>query len=166
MNWYDWITLVIMALVTVIQTVRGVRAGGMGLPLFEAAGVVLAAVAATAFAHTLAGPIQARDTTMMLVLFIVFSVVAFFVARWLFALTALSLQSLDGIFSVLCGLVMAWAVAHMFLRIMIGSEGGETSAAIANSPIAREVFQFRTWNELMRLLFKTQAGPDFDPTEG
>lgn len=166
MNWYDWITLVIVALVTVIQTVRGVRAGGMGLPLFEAAGVVLAAVAATAFAHTLAGPIQARDTTMMLVLFIVFSVLAFFVARWLFALTALSLQPFDGILSVLCGLVMAWAVAHMFLRIMVGSAGSESADIIANSPIVREVYQFQSWKALMRLLFETKAGPDFDPTEG
>jgi hypothetical protein len=165
MNWYDWITLVIMALVTVIQTVRGVRAGGMGLPLFEAAGVVLAAVAATAFAHTLAGPIQARDTTMMLVLFIVFSVLAFFVARWLFELTALALQPYDGIFSVLCGLVMAWAVAHMFLRIMVGSAGSESADIIANSPIAREVYQFQSWKALMRLLFN-KAGPDFDPTQG
>ena len=40
-------TLALMALVTVVQTVRGVRAGGMGLPFFEAAGVIVAAVAAT-----------------------------------------------------------------------------------------------------------------------
>jgi hypothetical protein len=166
MNWYDWITLVTMVLVTSIQTVRGIRAGGMGLPLFEALGVVVSAAAATFFARMLAGSIQARESTVMLALFLVFSLLALFVARWLFALTALSLQSLDGIFSVLCGLVMAWAIAHMFLRVMIGSEGGETAEAIANSPVAREVYQFRTWNALMRLLFKAQAVPDFDPTEG
>jgi len=166
MNWYDWITLVIMALVTIIQTVRGTRADGFGLPLFEAAGVIVAAAAATSFAHGLAGPIHARDSTVMLPLFIAFSVVAFIVARWLFALTALSFQSLDGVFSLICGLVMAWAVAHMFLRIMIGSAEGETAKAIANSPVAREVFQFRTWNELIRLLFGVKAGPDTDPDLG
>jgi hypothetical protein len=166
MSWYDYITLVIMAVVTIVQTVRGIRAGSMGLPLFEAAGVVVAAAAATALAHTFAGPIQARDTTVMLVLFIVFTVLAFFVARWLYALTALSLHPFDGILSVLCGLVMAWAVAHMFLRIMVGSAEGESADIIANSPIAREVYQFQSWNALMRLLFKTKAAPDFDPTEG
>jgi hypothetical protein len=166
MNWYDWVTLVIMAAVTIIQTVRGIRAGGVGLPFFEAAGVVVAAAAATSLAHGLAGAIRSQESTVMLVLFIVFSVLAFFVARWLFALTALSFQSLDGILSLLCGLLAAWAVAHMFLRIMIGSEGGESAEAIANSPVAREVFQFRTWNELIRVLFKVKAGPDFDPTEG
>ena len=35
MNWYDWVTLVIMTAVTIIQTVRGIRAGGVGLPLFR-----------------------------------------------------------------------------------------------------------------------------------
>ncbi len=166
MNWYDWITLAIMAIVTVVQTIRGIRAGGFGLPLFEAAGVVVAAAAATAFAHGLAGPINARDSTAMLALFIAFSFVAFIVARWLAASTALSFQQFDGILSVLCGLVMAWAVAHMFLRIMIGSAEGESVEAIAKSPIAGEVFQFRTWNALMRLLFNVKAEPDFDPTEG
>ena len=166
MSWYDWLTLVVMATVTIIQTVRGIRAGAMGLPLFEAAGVVVAAAAATSLAHTFAGPIQARDATVMLVLFIVFSVLAFFVAHWLFALTALSLQPFDGIFSVLCGLVMAWAVAHMFLRIMVGSAEGESADLVANSPIAREVYQFQSWNALMRLLFKTKAGPESDPSEG
>jgi hypothetical protein len=166
MNWYDWVTLMIMAIVTVVQTVRGVRAGGVGLPLFEAAGVVVAAAAATSFVHGLAGPIHARDSTVMLPLFIAFSVLAFIVAHWLAALTTLSFQSFDGVFSLFCGLVMAWAVAYMFLRIMIGSAEGEAAKAIANSPVAREVFQFRTWNALIRLLFKVKSGPDFDQDLG
>jgi len=163
MSWYDWLTLVIMAVVTIIQTVRGIRAGGMGLPLFEAAGGVVAAAAAISFARGLAGVIHVRESTVMLVLFIAFTVLAFIVARWLFAMTSLSLQSLDGALSVLFGLVLAWAVAHMFLRIMIGSEGGESADIIAKSPVAREVFQFRTWNALMRLLSKREAGPDLGP---
>jgi hypothetical protein len=166
MSWYDLITLVIMAIVTIVQTVRGSKAGGVGLPLFEAAGVIVAAAAATSLARVLAGSLHARNSTVMLALFIALSVVAFLVARWLFALTTLSFQSLDGILSVFCGLAMAWAVAHMFLRITIGSAEGESADIIANSPVAREVYQFHTWNALMRLLFKAKAGADFDPTEG
>ena len=164
MSWYDWVTVVIMLTVIVIQTMRGSKAGA-GLALFEAAGVVIAVVAATAFSHGLAGMIHVREDTVMFVLFIAFLALAFIVARWLFALTALSFQSLDGIFSLLFGVVMAWAVANMFLRIMMASEGGESAEVMANSPVAREVFQFRTWNALLRLLFKAKAGPDFDPTE-
>jgi hypothetical protein len=164
MSWYDWVTLVLIGAVTVIQTVRGIRAGGVGLPLFEAAGVVLAAAAATYFAHGLAGPLHARESVTMLALFIAFSFLAFIVARWLFALTALSFQSLDGVLSVLCGFVMAWAVAHMFLRIMMGTGGPETAQGIAGSPIASEVLQFRSWNSLMRMLFKVKSS-EIDPTE-
>jgi hypothetical protein len=165
MDWHDWVTLVIMAAVTVIQTVRGVRAGGVGLPLFEAAGGVVAAVATTALSRGVAGALHFDESTVMFVLFIVFLALGFVVARWLFALTALSFQSLDGVLSLLCGLAMAWAVGHMFLRIMIGSAGGEYAEIIANSPVAREVYQFRTWNALMHLLFQAK-GSDIEPTEG
>jgi hypothetical protein len=168
MYWYDWMTLVILVVVTIIQTVRGSSAGGMGLPLFEAAGVIVAAVAATALSRGLAGQIQVRESTAMLALFLAFSVLGFIVARWLFTLTALSFESLDGFFSLVFGLVLAWTVAHMLLRIMMASQGagGELETNMAISPVAREVFSFRTWNALMRLLFKAKIGPDFDPDVG
>lgn len=168
MHWYDWMTLVIVVGGTIIQTVRGSKAGGMGLPLFEAAGVVVAAVAATAFTQGLAGLIRVSESVVMLVLFLAFSILAFIVARWLFTLTAFSFESLDGLFSFLFGLVLAWTVAHMVLRIIIMSQGGngEIAAQMANSPVAREVYQFRTWNALMRLLFKAKLAPDFNPDEG
>jgi hypothetical protein len=168
MHWYDWMTLLIVVAGTIIQTVRGSRAGGMGLPLFEAAGVVVAAVGATAFTHGLAGLIHVSESVVLLVLFLALSILAFIVARWLFTLTALSFQSLDGFFSFLFGLVLAWTVAHMVLRIIIMSQGGngEIAAQMANSPVAREVYEFRTWNALMRLLFKARLAPEFNPDEG
>lgn len=168
MHWYDWMTLAIVVGGTIAQTVRGGKAGGMGLPLFEAAGVVVAAVAATAFGHGLAGVIRVSESVVVLVLFLVFSLLAFIVARWLFTLTGMSFQSLDGLFSFFFGLVLAWTVAHMVLRIVIMSQGGngELAANMANSPVAREVFQFRTWNALMGLLFKAKLGPDFNPDVG
>ncbi len=168
MHWYDWMTLAIVVGGTIVQTVRGSRAGGMGLPLFEAAGVVVAAVAATAFSHGLAGVIHVSESVVVLVLFLAFSVLAFIVARWLFTLTALSFESFDGLLSFIFGLVLAWTVAHMVLRIVIMSQGGngEVATQMVNSPVAREVYQFRTWNALMRLLFKAKLGPDFNPDEG
>lgn len=164
MEWHDLVALAIMVTVVVVQTIRGTRAAG-GLPLFEAAGGVIAAAAAASFAPGLAGATHVSEYTVMFVLFVAFLALAFLLAHWLFAMTALSFQSLDGIISLVCGLVLAWAVAHMFLRIMVGSAEGESAQAIANSPVAREVFQFRTWNALMRLLFGTKA-PDIDPDFG
>jgi hypothetical protein len=168
MHWYDWMTLVIVVGGTIIQTVRGIKAGGMGLPLFEAGGVIAAAVGATAFTHGLAAMISVSESVVLLVLFLVFSFVGFIVARWLFTLTGMSFESLDGLFSFIFGLVLAWTVAHMVLRIVIMSQGGngEVAAQMANSPVAREVFQFRTWNALMRLLFKAKLSPDFNPDVG
>lgn len=168
MHWYDWMTLAIVVGGTIIQTVRGSKAGGMGLPLFEAGGVIVAAVGATAFTHGLAGAIHVSESVVLLVLFLVFSVLAFIVARWLFTLTALSFESLDGLLSFMFGLVLAWTVAHMVLRIVVMSQGGngELATQMVNSPVAREVYQFRTWNALMRLLFKARLAPNFNPDEG
>ena len=164
--WQDWLTLAIMAAVTVIQTVRGSKAG-MGLPLFEAACVIVAAVAAIAHSHTLADMIHARQGVVLLGLFIVLAVLAFAVARWLYVLTGLSFQSLDGVLSFVFGLVLAWTVAHMVLRAMVMSAGDiDAASVLANSPVAREVFSFRTWNALMRLMFKARFGPDLDPDIG
>jgi hypothetical protein len=165
MDWYDWVTLVIMAVVIIAQTVRGIRAGGIGVPLFEAAGGVVAAVAATEISPGVAGALRFSESTVMFVLFLAFLGLAFVVAHWLAALSPLPFQSFDGVLSFFFGLVLAWAVAHMFLRIMMGSEGSQSADMIASSPVAREVFQFRTWNELMQLLFRAKAGQDFDPTE-
>lgn len=168
MHWYDWMTLAIVVVLTIVQTVRGSRAGGMGLPLFEALGVVASAVGATAFTHGLAGMIHVSESVVLLVLFLVFSGVSFIIARWLFTLTALSFESFDGLLSFFFGLVLAWTVANMVLRIVIMSQGGngEVATQMVNSPVAREVYQFRTWNALMKLLFKAKLGPDFNPDEG
>lgn len=163
MYWHDWVTLAIMAAVVVVQIIRGSKTSA-GLIMFEAAGAVIAAAAATAFAPGLAGVTHVSEYTVIFVLFVVFLVVAFLLAHMLYAMTGLSFQSFDGFLSLFFGLVLAWAVAHMFLRIMIGSVEGDGAQAIANSPVAREVFQFRTWNALMRLLFKVK-GSDIDPAE-
>lgn len=168
MHWYDWMTLVIVVGGAIVQTVRGSKAGGMGLPLFEAGGVVVAAVGATAFTHGLADLIHVSESVVLLALFLALSVLALIVARWLFTLTALSFESLDGLFSFLFGLVLAWTVAHMVLRILIMSQGGngEIAAQMANSPVAREVYQFRIWNALIQMLFKARLAPEFDPDQG
>jgi hypothetical protein len=111
--------------------------------------------------------IHARQGVVLLGLFIVLAVLAFAVARWLYVLTGLSFQSLDGVLSFVFGLVLAWTVAHMVLRAMVMSAGDiDAASVLANSPVAREVFSFRTWNALMRLLFKAKFGPDLDPDIG
>jgi hypothetical protein len=168
MHWYDWMTLGILVVVTIVQTVRGSKAGGMGLPLFEAGGFIVAAVAATAFAGPLADAIHLNKGTALIVLFVVIAVLAFFLARWLFTITGLSFQSLDGFFSFVFGFVAAWTIAHMVLRIVMESQGlnGELATQMANAPVAREIFQFRTWNKIMGLLFKAKLGPDFNPDVG
>ncbi|MEO0009314.1 MAG: hypothetical protein ABIK22_00230 [candidate division WOR-3 bacterium] len=165
MFWFDWMSLGIVVGVAIIQTVRTGKAGGMGLTLFEAAGLVAAAVGATGLAGSLAQVIGVQPVVMLIVLFLIFAVLAFIFAHWLFGVTGWSFESLDGLLGFFWGVAAGWVIAHMVLRIVIMSQGenGAVAEVMANAPIAREIYSFRTWNALMALLFKARLGPEFNP---
>jgi uncharacterized membrane protein required for colicin V production len=168
MHWFDWLALGIVVVVTILQTVRGVKAEGMGLPFFEAVGLVVSAVTSVHLSGPVAQALHMQKGTVMIIIFLILGVLSFVLARWLFSLTAFSFQSLDGFFSLLFGLAAGWTIANMVLRIIIESQGmnGEVATLAASSPVAREVYSFRTWNALMRLLFRAKLGPDFNPDIG
>jgi hypothetical protein len=160
-HWYDWTALLIIAASTIAQIVRGSKSG-FGLPLFEAAGAVVAAVAATALSLGLAGVIHVNQGVTLPVLFVVFAGIAVVLADWLFALTGWSPKPRDGAYSILFGLVLGWAIAHVFLGIVVAAQGANGVATeMAHAPVAREVYQFRTWNALMRLFTPAGRGPNF-----
>ena len=160
-HWYDWTALLIIAAGTIIQIARG-RKAGFGLPLFEAAGAVVAAVAAKAVSRSLAEAIRVHQGVLLIVLFLVFAGIALIVADWLFALTGWSPRSRDGVYSILFGLVLGWVVAHVFLGMVVAAQGANGVATeMAYAPVAREVYQFRTWNAVMRLFTPARHSPDF-----
>ncbi len=165
MMWYDWMSLAVVLGVAIIQTVRTSKAGGMGLTLFEAGGLIVAATSANSLAGSLAQTIGIQPAVMLVILFIFFSVIAFIFARWLFGLTGWSFESLDSFFGFIWGVVAGWVIAHMLLRIVILSQGpnGAVAETIVNAPIAREVYYFKTWNSILNLLFKAKLGPEFNP---
>jgi len=168
MFWFDWMSLAILVGGAVIQTVRGIKAGGMGLPMFESLCLVIVTVGATNLSGGIAAALHVQKATVMAVMFIVLGIGAFLLGRWLYAITDLSFQSMDGFFSFLFGLVTSYAIAHMVLRIIIESQGvtGPVGSALPNAPVAREVFEFRWWNWIVGLLFKAKLGPDFNPDVG
>lgn len=160
MQWIDWMTLAIVIVVTVIEIVRGTRAGGMGLPLFDAAGVVVAALAATNLSGPVAQALGLQKSLAMLGIFALLTVGAFILGYWLFGLTGWSLQVFNGLLSFIFGVVTGWAIAHMVLRILLESQGytGPVGSLMSAAPVAREVFEFNGWNWLMNLLFKARTG--------
>ena len=160
MQWFDWMTLAIIVVVAIVEAVRGSKSGGFGLPLFDAAGVILAAVAATNLSSPVAQALSMQKSLVMLIMFALFTVGAFIVGYWLFGLTGWSFQSLDGLLGFLFGAATGWAVAHMVLRLLLESQGytGPVGSAMPNAIIAREIFEFRGWNWVMNLLFKAKFG--------
>jgi hypothetical protein len=168
----------IVAVAAIVQSIRGAKAGGMGLPLFEACGVIVAGVGAT----KLYGPLGLafgmgnNKWVMLIVLFVVISVIGFLVARWLFSILGWSFESMNALMSFFWGIAAGWVIANVVLRVIIEIQGGPSGAvgavvlgpeeARAQAPIANEIMNFRTWNALMRLLFKARLGPDFNPDVG
>jgi Co/Zn/Cd efflux system component len=167
MHWFDWTALAVVVAVTIVQTIRGAKQG-MGLVLYEALGLVVSAVGATALSGPLADAMHMEKAVVLIVLFLVFGVLAFVLAYLLFTATHWSFESLDGFLSCLFGLVGGWAIAHMVLRVILTSQGehGELASALSTSLVCQEIFQFRTWNALLRLLFRAKLGPDFNPDVG
>jgi hypothetical protein len=159
-QWTDWMTLAIVVIVAVVEILRGSRAGGMGLALFDSGGIALAAVAATNLSGPVARLLSLQKSLVMLGVFVLLVVGALILGRWLFSVTGWSFQSLDWLLSFLFGLASGWAVAHMVLRILLESQGytGPVGSLMASAPVAREVFEFHGWNWLVNLLFKARLG--------
>lgn len=168
MYWFDWAALAVVLFVAITQTVRGIKAGGMGLPLFEAAGLVVAAVAATNLAGGISQSLRIAKPVVLVAVFVFLAIWAFILGRWLFTLTSLSFESLDGFFSFIFGVVAGWTLAHMLLRVILEFQGpsGPVAGVLPNALIAREIYLFRGWNWLMQLLFRARLAPEFDPDVG
>lgn len=168
MQWFDWMSLAIVLGMAIIQTIRTSKAGGMGLALFEMAGLIVSAFAANTITNSLASAPGSPRLILLLVLFIIFAILAFFFARWLFTVTGWSFESLDGLLGFLWGFAAGWVIAHMVLRIIVELQGpnGAVALGLADAPIAREIYFFRTWNGLIHFLFKVRLGPEFNPDVG
>ena len=168
MLWFDWMTLAIVLGVAIFQTVRGKRSEGFGQPLFDALCLVVAALAAMFTSGPIAEMTGMKHWVVMLIIFVVLGIGAFIAGRFLFSVAEWSSESMDGILSFVFGLVCGWVIAHMVLRMIILSQGeiGPVSEAMPNTIIAREVYQFRLWNALMKVLFNGELGPQIDPNMG
>jgi hypothetical protein len=153
MKWFDWMSLAIVLGTALIQKIRTSKAGGMGLAFFEMGGLIVSAIAANALAMPLAQAIGIRHLVMLIVLFVLFVILTFVFSRWLFNLTEWSFHSLDDFFGFLWGLGAGLVIAHMVLRVIIESQGsnGMVLPDLADAPIAREIYYFKTWNALRSL---------------
>jgi uncharacterized membrane protein required for colicin V production len=164
MQWFDWMTLGIVFVVAVLETIRAKSSGGFGQALFDALGLVVAALGSTWLAGPVANLIGVERWIVTLVVFGVLGIGALILGRVMFGMAEWSSDSFDGGLSFFFGVVCGWIVANMVLRIIVQQQGGlgEVIEMMPNAPVAREVFQFRLWNILMKQLFNVNLGPDID----
>ncbi|HDR00457.1 MAG TPA: hypothetical protein ENN51_09275 [candidate division WOR-3 bacterium] len=164
MLWFDWMTLGIVLVVAVVETIRARNSGGFGQALFDALGLVIAALGSTWLAGPIADTLGAAKWVITLVAFAILAVGALAGARTVFSAFEWSSDSFDGGLSFLFGVACGWVIANMVLRIIVLKQGdiGEVAMMMPNAPVAREVFQFRTWNILMNRFFKLNLGPRID----
>ncbi|MFO7676280.1 MAG: hypothetical protein R6X12_08205 [bacterium] len=168
MQWFDWMTLIVVFVVAGLETIRARSSGGFGQALFDALCFVVAAVGGTWLAGPIASLLGIDKWIATLAIFVVLGFGALIVGRMLFSITEWSSDSFDGGLCFLFGIACGWIVANMVLRIIIQQQGdlGEVAELLPQAPVAREVFQFRLWNILMQQLFHINLGPEIDVDVG
>jgi hypothetical protein len=159
MFWFDWMTLAIILGVAILQVISGSKTGGFGQPLFQALLICLAAMTAANLAGPLALSVHMQKSVVMLGLFVVLGVGAFFLGRLLHSVTGWSFGAFDGFMNFIFGAITGWAIAYMALRIIIESQGtgGPVAQSLAQAPVASEVYWFTTWGRIMALLFDAKT---------
>lgn len=162
MKWFDWLSVAIVLVMAIIQTIRTSKAGSMSLTFFEMGGLIVAAFGANVFAGPLAQATGIQRVIVLIVLFLIFAMLGLVFAHWLFAITGWSFAPFDSFFGFIWGVAAGWVIAHMVLRIIIEYQGpkGAIASTIANAPIGKEIYYFKGWNAVMNFLFKLGLGPD------
>lgn len=164
MQWFDWMSLGIILVVAVLETIRARNSGGFGQALFDALGLITAAVGSTWLAGPVANLLGAQKWIFTLGIFVLLAIGSLIVSRVLFSAAEWSSDSFDGVLSFTFGVACGWVITNMTLRVLIQQQGdlGDVSQMMHNAPVAREVFRFRLWNMLLRQLFNINLGPEID----
>lgn len=149
----DYVGIFILAAGTAVQLLRGVR--DFSRVLYET-GFLIAAVAGT---NSLYGPlsrlVHVHGLVVYVALFVVFFVTGLVLANLLNHVAAFSLGMFNYVFALVVGVVYAYALGHVLLRVtlnLLGRSHPQVAKAMMYSWVARELLYFKTWVEVLAIL--------------
>ncbi len=163
MNSVDILGIGVILFFAILQTIRG--RNGMGKPLFEMIGVIIAAFASVSWYEGLAKISGISPALAIAILFILLGFLSIFFANLLFSITDWSFESLDMFFSFFFGIALGWAVSHILFNLLILSYGKASpfAYAVEESRVAKEILEFKTFKAIIALLYRAKLGPEITP---
>lgn len=154
MTWLDIVVLVVIILITWLESVRG-----FGRALFDFVGAIISLRVAAFLAGLLAdmapisqspGPSEAFWFTVVFVILAGLTLVA---TRVIYQSTLLSLDVLDPLVGGLFGLASGMVVAHVFLKmVLLGYTDTEFADVVVNSFMGQELLKFRSYHVVVTAL--------------
>lgn len=152
----DLITLLFVSTIAGIEWLRGWEK--MGRILFETLAVIGAARLSTILYRLLEDSLPINPAITYLLIFIILSVLGFFLAVAISNLLPISLGGFDPLFAFFFGLVFATAVTHSALRIIIIGFGPESDIFyyIHRSRITLQFLYLGFLRELMAIMVQVR----------
>ena len=131
---------------------------GFGRALFDLVGAIVVVVLARSLASTLAPTVSllankgANEALWLGIVFAVLGTAAFFLARWCYNATLISLDAFDPFFGAVIGLATGVAVAHVVLVVMLMGSTPAKAQQLRQTRVCRECVNFESYNGLVTTL--------------
>ena len=154
MAWFDLVALALIVAVIWLESHRG-----FGRSVFDLLGAIISLKVAglvseplAAAAPLLATP-GANRAFWLVVVFVVLAVLTVIGSKFIYETTLMSLDVLDPLVGGILGLASGIVVAHIFMRMLLLSQGeGEAAGVVLNSLMGEELLQFRTYHRVVTSL--------------
>ncbi len=160
MKWFDFVVLGVMLGIIILQTTRAGK--GMGLILLEAIGLMGCARLAISIYEPISQSLAISKPLAFTGIFVLCGIIWIVMAAILNNLTQWSWGQFDNILGFFFGVVCAWTIGFMFLRGLVLYYGPESTTAgkVVESPVTKEVMNFRTINSLFNLLNRARIAEE------
>lgn len=149
----DWVGIAVLATGTAVQFLRGIR--DFSRVFYETVLLVLAVWGVNSVHRSVAGLLKLDPLLTYVGLFLLAFAAALLLALLLNGALCFGLGAFNYLLALVAGLVSAYAVGHVFFRVLLNFLGRSDPGfvqQVARSWVARELLFFRTWVEVLALL--------------
>jgi hypothetical protein len=156
----DWVLIAIIIIITGVQSFRGTK--DFDVVLYEMLTFIISASLSVQWYEQLAEQINVNPLLTLLFLYIVIEVVLLIFANILAKRTEFSWEPFNAYLSFFFGIITAWAILYVLLRIASLEASGKiplfNSSSIEKSVIAQEIMQFKIFHTIMVFLNNIGTG--------
>lgn len=154
MNWFDIIAVLLILLITWLESVRG-----FGRAVFDLVGALISLRVAIALAPSLATAVPllqsdaGSEALWMAASFVLLMVLVIIATKYIYETTLLSLDVLDPLVGGVLGFVSGIVIAHTFLRVMLTAYANtDFGTTLLNSFAGQELVVFRSYHYVVTKL--------------